>query len=322
MKPIVVVGSINMDLVSHAHHLPRPGETIVGTSFNLHSGGKGANQAVAVARLGHPSILLGKIGSDAFGQQLLDTLRGYGVDTQHIEVTNGSSGTATIMVDETGENCIVITPGANLEVTPHYLRDKMDILRSAGMVLAQLEIPLPTVEWLAHVCEESGIPLILDPAPARLLPQSLLSRVAWFTPNETEAGFYAQGASAEDELVSRLQTSGIRNLILKRGPEGAMVANTDGTQHRIEAFPVSALDSTAAGDAFNGAFAVAMLRGYTSVESARFAAAAAAISVTREGAQPSLPTGEETEDLLQQHGIAVVAGKSTVPSALNSKIVV
>jgi ribokinase len=307
MKPIVVVGSINMDLVSHAHHLPRPGETIIGTSFNLHSGGKGANQAVAVARLGHPSILLGKIGSDAFGQQLLETLRGYGVDTQHIEIGSGSSGTATIVVDETGENCIVVTPGANLDVTPHYLRGKMDILRGAGMVLAQLEIPLPTVEWLARVCEEAGIPLILDPAPARLLPQSLLARVAWFTPNETEAGFYAQNGSAEDGVVSKLRASGLRNLILKRGPEGALLAEANNSQYSIEAFPVSALDSTAAGDAFNGAFAVAMARGYTPLESVRFAAAAAAISVTREGAQPSLPSGEETEELLQLHGITLVA---------------
>jgi ribokinase len=307
MKPIVVVGSINMDLVSHAHHLPRAGETIIGTSFNLHSGGKGANQAVAVARLGHPSILLGKVGSDAFGQQLLETLRGYGVDTEHIEISSGSSGTATIVVDEAGENCIVVTPGANLEVTPHYLRGKMEILRSAGMVLVQLEIPLPTVEWLARVCEEAGIPLILDPAPARLLPQSLLARVAWFTPNETEAGFYAQNASVEDGVVSKLRAAGVRNLVLKRGPEGALLAEANGSQHSIEAFPVSALDTTAAGDAFNGAFAVAMARGYTPIESARFAAAAAAISVTREGAQPSLPTGEETEELLQLHGITLVA---------------
>jgi ribokinase len=308
MKPIVVVGSINMDLVSHAHHLPRPGETIVGTSFNLHSGGKGANQAVAVARLGHPSILLGKIGSDAFGQQLLETLRGYGVDTQHIEVSNGSSGTATIVVDDDGENCIVVTPGANLDVTPSYLDDKMDVLRSAGMVLAQLEIPLQTVEWLAAVCEEAGIPLILDPAPARPLPQSLLARVAWFTPNETEAGFYAQSAAANDGLVNRLKATGIRNLILKRGPKGALLAEANNSQQWIEAFPVSALDSTAAGDAFNGAFAVAMARGYAPTESAYFAAAASAISVTREGAQPSLASSEETQEFLQLHGIILLAG--------------
>ena len=305
MKPIVVVGSINMDLVSHAHHLPRPGETIVGTSFNLHSGGKGANQAVAVARLGHPSILLGKLGSDAFGQQLLETLRGYGVDTQHIEVSGGSSGTATIVVDEAGENCIVVTPGANLEVTPHYLHGKMDILREAEMVLAQLEIPLSTVEWLAQFCDESGIPLVLDPAPATLLPQSLLSRVAWFTPNETEANFYAQNASAEDGIVSKLQASGIRNLILKRGPEGVLLAEAGTPQHCVEAFSVSAVDSTAAGDAFNGAFAVAMSRGYTPMDSARFAVAAAAISVTRNGAQPSLPTREEMLNFLQSQGVTL-----------------
>lgn len=307
MKPIVVVGSINMDLVSHAHHLPRPGETIVGTDFHMHSGGKGANQAVAVARLDHPSILLGKIGTDSFGRHLLEMLNGYGVDTQHIEVNSGSSGTATIIVDKAGENCIVVTPGANLEVTPHYLRGKIDTLRGAEMVLAQLEIPLPTVEWLAQVCDELGVPLILDPAPARLLPQSLLSRVSWFTPNETEANFYAQNASAEqDGIVSKLRTSGIRNLILKRGSEGALLAEVGAPQHRIEAFPVSTFDSTAAGDAFNGAFAVAMSRGYTPLESARFAAAAAAISVTREGAQPSLPTMEEVSIFLRSQGITFI----------------
>lgn len=308
MKSIVIVGSINMDLVSHAHHLPRPGETIVGTSFHLHSGGKGANQAVAVAKLGHPCILLGKVGSDAFGQQLLETLRGYGVDTQHIEVSDGPSGTATIVVDDSGENCIVVNSGANLEVTPRYLQDKMTILRGAAMVLAQLEIPLPTVEWLARVCHESGIPLILDPAPAKLLRESVLSRVAWFTPNETEAKFYAQHSSTEDGVVSQLRAYGVGNLILKRGAEGAVLAEVGGPQHWVEAFPVSSVDSTAAGDAFNGAFAVAMAQGYTPLESAQFAAAGAAISVTRGGAQPSLPSRDEVLEFLQSRGVALSVG--------------
>src|SRR6185437_12381629 len=138
MKPIIVVGSINMDLVSNVHHLPQPGETIEGTDFHLHSGGKGANQAVAVAKLGHPSVLLGKIGSDVFGHELIAKLRSYGVETQYIGMASGSSGTATILVDDAGENCIVVAPGANLEVTPQYLTEKMDVLRSAAMVLVQL----------------------------------------------------------------------------------------------------------------------------------------------------------------------------------------
>lgn len=303
MKPIIVVGSINMDLVSKVHHLPQPGETIVGTSFHLHPGGKGANQAVAVAKLGHPSVLLGKIGSDAFGQELIEKLRSYGVETQYIGTSAGSSGTATILVDDAGENCIVVAAGANLEVTPQYLSEKMDVLRSAGMILVQLEIPLSTVEWLAALCDELAIPLVLDPAPARPLPPSLLSHVAWFTPNETEANFYVQNTSGEDGVVSRLKMLGMRNVILKRGSKGALLAITDGTQHKIEAFQVDALDSTAAGDAFNGAFAVGMQRGYTPVESARFAAAAAAISVTRHGAQSSLPTSEEIDKLIPPHGI-------------------
>src|SRR5690242_9785172 len=129
MKPLVVVGSINMDLVSRAAHLPQPGETIIGSDFRMHSGGKGANQAVAIARLGHPCILLGKTGSDTFGRQLLDTLQSYGVDTQHIESGAGVTGTAAILVDDAGENSIVVTPGANLEVTPQYLQKKLDVLR-------------------------------------------------------------------------------------------------------------------------------------------------------------------------------------------------
>lgn len=301
MKPIVVVGSINMDLVSHADRLPQRGETITGDSFHLYPGGKGANQAAAVARLGHPCIMLGKVGQDVFGEQLFHTLKSYGVDTQHIERSNGESGTATILVDKNGENCIVITPGANMEVTPEYLSAKLDVFREAGMVLAQLEIPLPTVEWLAKLCEELKIPLMLDPAPAKTLPPDLLPFIEWFTPNETEGRFYAGDAISEDDVVKRLRFAGIRNVLLKQGAEGALLA-ADGMVHRIEAFPVKALDSTAAGDAFNGAFAVAMLRGNTPVEGARFAAAAAAVSVTRNGAQPSLPTGEEVEALLRSSG--------------------
>lgn len=300
MKPIVVVGSINMDLVSQTERIPQPGETVIGSAFQLHSGGKGANQAVAVARLGYPSILLGVLGDDIFGRQLLSTLNDLGVDTEHVGSTAGSSGTASIVVDAHGENTIIVTPGSNRQVTPDYLRTKLDVLRSAGMVLAQLEIPIETVVWLAGCCAELGVPLMLDPAPATPLPPTLLSQVAWFTPNQTEAAFYAGADESTEQKLARFFGMGIRNVILKRGPDGALVAGADGARHRIDAFKVDAIDTTAAGDAFNGAFSVALMRGLSPVESARFAGAAAALSVTRHGAQASLPSQEEVAILLSQ----------------------
>jgi ribokinase len=298
MKPIVVVGSINMDLVSQTKRIPQPGETVIGSGFQMHSGGKGANQAVAVARLDYPSILLGVLGDDIFGRQLLSTLNGFGVETEHIGSTRGSSGTASIVVDARGENTIIVTPGSNDQVTPDYLRTKLDVLRSAGMVLAQLEIPVETVAWLAGCCVELGVPLMLDPAPATLLPPTLLSQVAWFTPNQTEAAFYAGADQSAEQMLGRFFAMGIRNIILKQGPDGAIVASADGTRHRIDAFKVNAIDTTAAGDSFNGAFSVALMRGLSLAESAKFAAAAAALSVTRHGAQTSLPSQEEVATLL------------------------
>lgn len=298
MKPIVVVGSINMDLVSRTERIPRAGETILGSDFQLHSGGKGANQAAAVARLGHSSILLGATGEDIFGEQLRRTLAGYGVQTEHITRVPGASGTASIVVDSHGENSIIVTPGANLAVTQTYLQEKMDVLRGAGMVLAQLEIPIETVAWLADCCDELGVPLMLDPAPACRLPEKVLAKLAWFTPNETEASFYAEGAEGTDGVLSRLFAYGMGNVILKQSSKGALVASRGGKRCNAEAFKVDAVDSTAAGDAFNGAFAVALMRGMSVSESARFAAAAAAISVTRAGAQPSLASEEETQAFL------------------------
>jgi ribokinase len=300
MKPIVVVGSINMDLVSHTERIPQPGETLIGSNFQLHSGGKGANQAVAVARLGYPSVLLGVTGEDIFGGQLLSTLDDYGVDTRHIATAAGSSGTASIVVEARGENTIIVTPGSNLRVTPDYLRTKIDVLRGAGIILTQLEIPIDTIVWLAAYCTEHGIPLVLDPAPATTLPTDLLANVTWFTPNQTEAAFYSKAGESTEQMLARFFSLGIKNVILKQGPNGALVAGSDGSRDFIDIFPVKALDTTAAGDAFNGAFCVALMRGQSQAESARFAAAAAAISVTRHGAQPSLPDYDEVLKFLSE----------------------
>ena len=304
-KPIVVVGSINIDLVASAEHIPSVGETIQGTGFQFQPGGKGANQAVAVAKLGYPVRMIGKVGDDSFGAQLRSQLEGSGVDTEGVGVSSGSSGIALIVVSHSGENSIVVISGANAAVTPEFLEQKRDIICSAGLVLTQLEIPLETVEYLASMCEHEGIPLILDPAPARALSRSLLESIAWFTPNETEAAFYAgdsNGAvnSTSPECVAkRLFEKGVRSMVLKLGDRGALLARDANHLRMLKPEPVRAIDTTAAGDAFNGAFATGLLLGKDPFESARFASASAAVSVTRFGAQASMASMEEVQRLLK-----------------------
>ncbi len=298
MKPIVVVGSINMDLVTRAQRFPRAGETITGTYFQLHSGGKGANQAVAVARLRHPCMLLGAVGNDVFGEKLLTTLAGYGVDTRCVAVVAGPSGTASIVVSADGENSIVVIPGANAHVTPAYLEQHVELLRNAGMVLVQLEIPVASVEWLVSYCSDHRVPVMLDPAPVVPLRAPLLEKLDWFTPNQTEAEFYSGGGYDIEESLAKLFLSGVHNVVLKRGSDGAVIASRDGARTSVGAFPVSVVDTTAAGDAFNGAFAVALLRGLPTSDCGRFACAAAALSVTRAGAQPSLASSDEVSAFL------------------------
>lgn len=302
-KPIVVIGSINLDFVTTADHIPVAGETIRGNQFQMHPGGKGANQAVAIARLGYPVELIGKIGSDLPGEQLRAHLQAAGVGLAGVEQTEEASGTAIIVVARNGENCIVVTPGANAHVSPSYIDLHRELIRKAGLVLTQLEIPIETVQHLAKVCFQENVPLMLDPAPAQSLPSSLLNRVRWFTPNETEAAFYTDGESACEPgtipaVTARLLLAqGPTGVLLKMGSRGAyLIAN--GIEEQLCAIPVEAIDTTAAGDAFNGAFAVGLLLGKNALESARFAMAAAALSVTRCGAQPSMPTFTEVERML------------------------
>lgn len=302
-KPIVVVGSINLDLVTNTDRIPEAGETVQGNRFQMHPGGKGANQAVAVARLGYPVQMIGKLGSDVLGEQLWAHLQSVGVGLAGVQKAEGASGTAVIMVAPHGENCIVVTPGANAHVSPSYVDLHLDMIRSAGLVLTQLEVPVETVEHLADVCFQEGIPLMLDPAPARTLPHNLLSRVQWFTPNETEAAFYAYGGQGSSEnmvpsvTAHLLRDQGPVGVILKMGSQGAYLV-ADGVERQLSAIRVEAVDATAAGDALNGAFAVGLMSGMTPVESARFAVAAASLSVTRPGAQTSMPTLAEVTRML------------------------
>jgi ribokinase len=298
-KPIVVVGSINMDLVAAADHIPAAGETILGTDFQSHPGGKGANQAVAAARLGVPVQMIGQLGSDDIGKQLRTGLNSAGVDTTSVGSVPGPSGVALITVSAAGENCIVVIPGANSHVTPAFLDQHAEKIRKAGVVLAQLEIPLEAVLHLADLCAQASVPLILDPAPARELPDSLFSKVAWFTPNETEAAHYIGETEKNlNRSAQQLQAKGIGGVILKLGSKGAFLATKSGTEARIQPFHVQAVDSTGAGDAFNGAFAAALMLGQSPLQAAIFASAAAAISVTRPGAQASMATMQEVHQLL------------------------
>ena len=298
-KPIVVVGSVNTDLVAVSETIPLIGQTVLGTDFQVHPGGKGGNQAVAVARLGYPVHIIGRIGSDNFGAQLCEHLESAGVNCGALATSPGPSGVAVILVSRAGENSIVVAPGANAKVTPNDIDQNVELLQSAGAVLAQLEVPLETVEHLAHVCAREAVPFILDPAPAAELPDSVLRNTTWFTPNETEAAFYVGDAEglAPAEMARRLRARGPRGVVLKMGSRGAYIS-CDQADSLVPSFPVHAIDSTAAGDAFNGAFATGIMLGKSPAESATFAAAAAAISVTRAGAQPSMPALSEVADLL------------------------
>jgi ribokinase len=306
-KPVVVVGSINMDLVATTARIPRGGETVMGRGFQTHPGGKGANQAVAVARLGYPVEMVGRLGDDGFGLQLRSALEDAGVDASAVMATPGSSGCAVIVVSDAGENCIVVVAGANALLTAADIDAHRETIRGAGMVLAQLEIPLETVMHLARMCAEEGVALMVDPAPARELPRELLELVDWFTPNETEAAFYLGSETPVVEtsdpatVAEGLRGLGVKRAVLKRGSRGAWVS-TGEMAVGVKAFAVKAVDTTAAGDAFNGAFAVALMRGQGAEDAARFAAAAAAVSVTRAGAQGSMATTEEVEEMMKTDG--------------------
>lgn len=307
-KQIFVVGSLNIDLVTRMDRLPRAGETISGGDLMLFPGGKGANQVCAAARLGAGAAMIGQIGADPFGDYLLDSLRRAGVDTGGVGRSAGATGAACISVLPDGENAIVISPGANATLTPDIALPRLAPLRSGDLVLLQLEVPLATVEAvLAHAAGRGAIS-ILDPAPAQPLPRELLRRVDYLTPNQSEAAFLlGQPESALDNdqdaaaAASGLLELGPKAVILKLGRAGCFVA-ADGFRGGIRGFAVQAVDTTAAGDTFNGAFAIGLAEGMPIPVAATFANAAAALSVTRPGAQSSIPNRDEVIAFLQASG--------------------
>jgi ribokinase len=292
--------------VSVSAKIPGVGETVLGTDFQIHPGGKGANQAVAIAKLGYPVRMIGCLGNDEFGAQLRKNLESVGVDIAGVATHDGTSGVAAILVSEAGENSIVVTPGANAKVTPESLESHIGAIREAGIVLTQLEIPIETVEYLAKICARERVPLVLDPAPARELPPAIFEQLEWFTPNETEAAFFAGigkagGAPSSPAAISEMiLAKGSRGVILKMGPQGVYLVAPNEAGQSLPALPVKALDTTAAGDAFNGGFATGLMLWKSPLESARFAAAVAGVSVTRAGAQPSMPSMDEVNELFKK----------------------
>jgi ribokinase len=297
---IVVVGSLNLDLVASVARIPLTGETVSSSSFSRHVGGKGANQAVAAALAGGHVHMIGRHGSDGLETLLLETLRSKGVEISGITRADCESGLAFIAVGQDGQNSIVIVPGANGHLCPADIAGSQERLAAARLILAQLETPLDSLERTMAIAREASVPVMLDPAPARPLDPALLGQITYLTPNETEAAALAGAPVPRDPAGLRafaetLLAAGPENLLLKLGGQGVYIASADGVRELVPAYEVEAVDTTAAGDAFNGALAVALAEGADLIEAARFATAAAALAVTRPGAIPSLATRSEIE---------------------------
>lgn len=297
---IVVVGSINMDLVVRAPRHPAPGETILGSDFHTIPGGKGANQAVAAARLGGQVKMIGRVGDDAFGGVLLDNLRKDGVDTRYVPRTAGvASGVALITVSDAGQNNIVVVPGSNWRLTPEDVRAAEAAFEGAAAVLMQQEIPPETVAEAVSVARKHGVRTILNPSPSRALSPDFLKQVDCLIPNEYELAQLA-GVEGITTAANELKSIGLDCLIVTLGSDGALVLDGDQTYH-IESYPVDVVDTTAAGDAFAGGFAVGLAEGKSTVEAATWGNAAGALAVTKMGAQPSLPTRAALQAFLEKN---------------------
>jgi len=297
MAKILVVGSINMDLVVRVPHAPNPGETVLGGDFETYPGGKGANQAVAASRMGGEVTMVGRVGNDDFGDTLIQGLVENKIKTTYvIKDSEAPSGVAMIAVASNGENIIVVASGANHKVSVEDVNNTRALMRDADVLLLQLESPLDTVTAAVELAKAYDVPVILNPAPAQELSKQLLAQIDYLTPNQHELEMMT-GEKDIESSIKKIKEWGVKNLIITLGHNGTRVI-TAGMDKHFPAFEVTAVDTTAAGDAFNGALAVAMAEGKSLVDAVRLAMVAGALSVTKRGAQPSLPDRESVDSFL------------------------
>lgn len=299
---IVVVGSANTDMILQMEHIPRPGETILGGQFSMAAGGKGANQAVASARAGGDVTLLARVGNDMFGRQAVEGFRADRINVDHVILDEEApSGVALIFVAEDGENSIGVASGANARLTPNDVQQAGAAIEAADALIMQLETPLETVQAAAHIAATAATRVILNPAPAQSLDDKLLGLVSVLTPNESEAelltGIRVSSPETAQRAAEALRDRGVETVIVTLGSAGAFVLSADYTG-LVPSLPVTAVDTTAAGDVFNGALAVALAEGQALQQAVRFSCAAAALSVTKLGAQQSAPKRAEIEALI------------------------
>jgi ribokinase len=300
---IAVVGSLNMDLVTTVPRAPGPGETVMGRTLAVVPGGKGANQAVACARLGGQVAMIGRVGADEFGEQLRQALVADGVSVEHVVTEpTATTGTAVILVDDSAQNRIVIIPGANAMLRPAYIESAAKLITTAALLVVQLEIPIPTVECAIAQAAGAGVPVMLNPAPAQELPADIWPRVDYLIPNAGEAtlltGIDVTDLASATLAARKLLERGVRNVLITLGADGVLVCDDTGTHHHA-AIPVQAIDTTAAGDSFVGALAAALVNGFELDSAVKFATAAAALSVTRAGAQTSIPHRKEVLEFVR-----------------------
>ena len=301
---IVVIGSSNTDMIIQVPRIPRPGETILGGKFLSAAGGKGANQAVAAARAGGNVTFIACLGEDAIGSEALSGFEKDGIDVSCITRDPDSpSGVALIFVGADGENSIAVAGGANMALTPDKVHQNREVIQSADILVMQLESPLDSVQAAAELAFSKRIPVILNPAPAQQLSDKLLEKITVLTPNESEAelltGVIVKDIESAGQAASLLRKRGVEQVIITMGSRGSYISGPEGSA-MIPGFPVKPVDTTAAGDVFNGALSVALAEGLALKEAALFASAAAAFSVTRLGAQPSAPDRSEIEAFLQK----------------------
>lgn len=297
MKKIIVIGSSNVDMVVRTSHLPAPGETILGGEFFMNQGGKGANQAVAIKRLGGNLIFMAKLGNDVLGRQSVGYFKKEGIDTRYIAFDEDSaSGVALISVDDHAENSIVVASGANMLLNEQDVDKMLEEMCEGDILLMQLEIPLQTVEYAARKAFGKGVKVVLNPAPARSLPKELFRHLYMVTPNRIEAemltGIKIANDADVEKVAEEICAMGVKNVIITLGSKGCLIRE-EGVSYRIDAFKVEPVDTTAAGDTFNGALCVGLSEGMDLKQTAVMASKASSIAVTRMGAQSSIPYREE-----------------------------